>query len=259
MESVDTYWSDRAALEWQVEMGATEAILDAPLNRYEVPEKLAKPVIAQKPKGPPPIPVPVAVDGVAEAKAAAAGAAGLDGLQAALNAFQHCDLKKGARKMIFGEGDPASRVMIVGEAPTTLEDRAGQPFVGDMRTLLDNMFAAIDMGVAHDNAAQRIYLTAAFPWSAGNVAPTLTDIQMITPFLERHIALANPDVVVLMGNTACQMLLGKTGVSRLRGTWSEVMGRPALAMNHPAQLIRDPSGKRDAWADLLALKAKLES
>ena len=74
--------------------------------------------------------MPVAVDGVAEAKAAAAGAAGLDGLQAALNAFQHCDLKKGARKMIFGEGDPASRVMIVGEAPTTLEDRAGPAFCG---------------------------------------------------------------------------------------------------------------------------------
>mgnify|MGYP003632704262 CR=1 FL=1 len=258
MESVDTYWSDRAALEWQVEMGATEAILDAPLNRYEVPEKLAKPVVAASEKGPPPIAAQVEVDGIAEAKIAAAGALDLEGLVATLNAFAHCDLKKGARNLVFAEGDAAARVMIVGEVPEREEDRAGLPFVGDQRVLLDRMFDAIDMGVAHDDAARRIYLTAALPWPAGSVAPTAKDMQMLTPFLERHIALANPDFVVLMGNTACQMLLGKTGVSRLRGTWSQVMGRPAMAMSHPAQLIRDPNAKRDAWADLLALKAKVE-
>lgn len=258
MESVDTYWSDRAALEWQVEMGATEAILDAPLNRYEVPEKLAKSVVTTAVTTPPPIPAQIEVDGIAEAKIAAAGALDLAGLFAALNAFSHCDLKKGARNSVFADGDPAARVMIVGEVPEREEDRAGLPFVGDPRVLLERMFDAIDMGVAHDDAARRIYLTAALPWPAGSVGPAARDLQMLTPFLERHIALANPDVVILMGNTACQMLLGKTGVSRLRGHWSQVMGRPTMVMNHPARLIRDPGTKRDAWADLLALKAKLE-
>lgn len=254
MDSVDTYWSDRASLEWQVELGATEAMLDAPLNRYEVPEKIAKPVVAESKDGPPIVPAPIVVDGAAEAKIAAAGAVDLDGLRAALNDFTHCDLKAGARNLVFAEGDPASRIMIIGEVPERDEDRAGLPFVGDARALLDKMFAAIDVEIA-----SKVYLTSAFPWPAGQVPPSKQDIEILTPFLERHIALANPDVVVLMGNTACQMLLGKSGVTRLRGQFVEVMGRPAMPMQHPMQLLRNPVQKKDAWADLLALKAKLES
>lgn len=251
MDSVDTYWSDRASLEWQVELGATEAMLDAPLNRYEVPEKIAKPVIKD---GPPSIPATVEIDAVAEAKAAAAGASDLAGLRAALEGFAHCELKHGARKLVFGEGDPASRVMIIGEAPESDEDRAGLPFVGDARALLDKMFAAIDLDIA-----SKTYLVPAFPWLAETLPPVASDIAMLTPFLERHISLVNPYIVVLMGNTACQMLLGKGGVTRIRGTFVEVMARPAMPMQHPSQLLRNPSHKRDAWADLLALKAKLES
>ena len=254
MESVDTYWSDRASLEWQVELGATEAMLDAPLNRYEAPQKIAKPVVAESKDGPPIVPAPIVVDGAAEAKIAAAGAVDLDGLRAALNDFTHCDLKAGARNLVFAEGDPASRIMIIGEVPERDEDRAGLPFVGDARALLDKMFAAIDVEIA-----SKVYLTSAFPWPAGQVPPSKQDIEILTPFLERHIALANPDVVVLMGNTACQMLLGKSGVTRLRGQFVEVMGRPAMPMQHPMQLLRNPVQKKDAWADLLALKAKLES
>jgi len=254
MDSLGTYWSDRAALEWQVELGVTEAMLDTPLNRYEVPEKIAKPAAVARPDGPPTIPAPVEIDSVAEAKIAAAGAADLAGLRAAIDGFSHCELKLGARHLVFGEGDPAARVMIIGEVPERDEDRAGLPFVGDVRTLLDKMFAAIEMDVA-----EKVYLASAFPWPTGSLSPTAGDMAMLTPFLERHIALANPDLVVLMGNTACQMLLGKSGVTRLRGQFSEVMGRPALPMQHPMQLLRNPSQKKDAWADLLALKAKLES
>jgi len=254
MDSVDTYWSDRACLEWQVELGATEAMLDAPLNRYEVPEKIAKPVVAATKGGPPAVPAAVEVDTAAEAKIAASGAVDLDGLRAALTAFAHCDLKRGARNLVFAEGDPAARVMIIGEVPTRDEDRAGKPFVGDTRILLDKMFAAIGL-----ETESKIYMTSAFPWPAGLEMPAAKDIAMIQPFLERHIALANPDVVVLMGNTPCQMLLGQGGLTRLRGTWAEVLGRPAMPMSHPLQLLQNPSLKKDAWADLLALKAKLES
>lgn len=258
MDSQDTYWADRAALEWQVEMGVTEAILDAPLNRYEVPETLAKPKVEAAQKGPPPVLVPVRIDGVAEAGKLAAATGDLAALQSGIAAFEHCDLKRGARKMVFAEGAATARVMIIGDAPAPDEDRAGIPIAGDARVLFDKMFSAIDMGVAHDDPAQQIYLTAAFPWSAGPVPPKPADMAILTPFLERHITLANPDIVVLMGNTACQMLLGKVGISRMRGQWAEVLGRPALPMMHPAQLMQTPLAKRDAWADLLALQAKLE-
>ena len=257
MDSMDTYWADRAALEWQVELGVTEAILDAPLNRYEVPETVAKPVAASVAKGPPAIPVPVEVDSVTEARKAADAAPDLSALKAAIGAFDHCDLKRGARNLIFAEGNAAARVMVIGEAPERDEDRAGTVFTGDRRLLLDKMFAAINLGVAHDDVARRVYLTAAFPWSAGSVPPKPADRATLTSFLERHIALANPDVLILMGNTACQMLLGKSGVSRMRGQWAEVLGRPTMPMIHPAQLMQTPLAKRDAWADLLAVQNKL--
>ena len=255
---MDTYWADRAALEWQVEMGVTEAILDAPLDRYEVPDTLPKPKLEQAKKGPPPVPVAVKVDGAAEAQKIAEAAADLPALHAAIAAFDHCDLKRGARNLVFAEGAASARLMIIAEAPTRDEDRAGLPVAGDARVLLDKMFAAIGMGVDHADDAQQIYLAGAFPWSAGSVPPTASDMAILTPFLERHITLANPDVLILMGNTACQMLLGKAGVSRLRGDWAQVLGRPAMPMMHPTQLMQTPIAKRDAWADLLAVQAKLK-
>ena len=82
---------------------------------------------------------------------------------------------------------------------------------------------------------------------------------MMKPFLERHIALVNPDVLILMGNISCQALLGKRGITRLRGEWQEVLGKPALPMFHPAYLLRNPIAKREVWADLLSLKARLSN
>ena len=81
---------------------------------------------------------------------------------------------------------------------------------------------------------------------------------MMLPFLRRHIELADPEVVVLMGNFACQALLGKKGITRLRGAWTTAQDRPALPMFHPAYLLRNPIAKREAWADLLSLKARLD-
>ena len=82
---------------------------------------------------------------------------------------------------------------------------------------------------------------------------------MILPFLERHITLADPQIIVLMGNTPCQALLGQTGITALRGTWTEVLGKPCLPMFHPAYLLRNPAAKRQAWADLLTLNARLKT
>lgn len=261
MDSSETYWNDRALLEWQVELGATDAILDVPVDRYalETVKPAAKPVPAEHPEKAAAIPVEAPdIDAVALAKTAAAGASDLDALAAAMQRFDHCDLKRGARSFVFCDGQPAARVMIVGEAPGREEDRAGRPFVGRAGQLLDRMLDAIDLSRTAEDASHSVYITNVLPWRPpSNRTPDTSEIAMMLPFLERHIALVAPDIVVLMGNTPCQAMLGRTGITRMRGEWVEVLGKPCLPMFHPAYLLRNPIAKREAWADLLEMKARL--
>ncbi len=261
MESVIGYHDAKALLAWQIELGATEAIGDAPVNRYELPEKSAKPASAA-PLKPAVAPGPAApeptVDPVAAAKSAAANAGSLEGLKEALAAFPHCDLKRGARNLVFSDGTPGARVMIIGEAPGRDEDREGRPFVGRAGQLLDRMFAAIGLGRTPDRPEDGIYITNVLPWRPPqNRDPTAEEIAMMRPFVARHVELANPDFVVLMGNISCDAGLEKRGITRLRGAWTTAYGKPALPMVHPAYLLRTPSAKREAWADLLSLQARL--
>lgn len=258
MDSDQTYWNDRALLEWQIELGATEAILDAPVDRYALETSKPKPSIEPEPsQAPASRPVDDA-DAVAVAREAARSASDLDALAAAMKAFEHCELKRGARSFVFSDGNPAARVMIVGEAPGRDEDREGRPFVGRAGQLLDRMLDAIAMRRAAEDEANAVYITNVLPWRPPqNRTPTADEIGMMLPFLERHIVLADPEVIVVMGNTPCQALLGRTGITRMRGNWEEVLGKPCLPMFHPAYLLRNPIAKREAWADLLALKGKL--
>lgn len=258
MDSANTYWNDRALLEWQVELGATDAILDAPVDRYALEAAKPAPKVATPPEPATAPPLAVEVDVVGLARTSAQTAGDLAALAAAMEAFEHCELKRGARSFVFSDGNPAARVMIVGEAPGREEDRAGRPFVGRAGQLLDRMFDAIGMGRGHEDPKQAIYITNVLPWRPpSNRTPDKAEIAMMLPFLERHIALADPDVLVLMGNTPCQALMGRTGITRMRGTWDKVQGKPCLPMFHPAYLLRNPIAKREAWADLLALKAHL--
>ncbi|WP_299624947.1 uracil-DNA glycosylase [uncultured Tateyamaria sp.] len=254
MDSVE-YHSAVAALAWQIELGVDECIADAPVNRYDVPPPAPKPVAAAPlARSAPTAPVPMAeVDPVAVARVAAEAAQDLDGLRAALAAYEHCELKRGARNLVFSDGVPGARVMIVGEAPGRDEDREGRPFVGRAGQLLDKMLAAI--GLDRDRS---VYITNVLPWRPPqNRDPKPEEIAMMQPFLHRHIALAAPEVLVIVGNHSCQALLGKRGITRLRGDWVEAQGKPALPMFHPAYLLRNPAAKKDAWADLLSLKARL--
>lgn len=257
MESAE-YFHAVELLRWQVELGVIDAIGDTPVDRYALPDKVAPPPTATKSTtvaATEPVNMPD-VDPVAEATNLANAAPTLDALRAALDGFPHCDLKRGARNLVFSDGTPGARVMIVGEAPGREEDRAGTPFVGPAGQLLDKMLGAIDMG--RDRSDGGVYITNTLPWRPPqNRDPKPEEIAMLKPFLMRHIALANPDVLVVMGNWACQALLGKRGITRLRGQWSNVAGIPALPMFHPAYLLRMPAAKREAWADLLALKARL--
>jgi len=257
MESTD-FHTLKAMLDWQVDLGATEAIMDAPVNRYEIPKEAPKVIVPPKADAAPAVARAPEVDTVAVAAQAANAAADLDALKAALGDFDHCDLKKGARNLVFADGVPQSRVMIIGEAPGREEDIQGKPFVGQAGQLLDKMFAAIGLDRTAQDPENGIYITNVLPWRPPqNRDPKPEEIAMMLPFLERHVQLANPDVLVCMGNIACQALIEKTGITRLRGTWVEALGKPLMPMFHPAFLLRRPEAKRDAWADLLDVKAKL--
>lgn len=268
MESMTDPFSLRAMLQWQIDSGADEAISDVPLDRYALdpappiaavvatagPPDSAAPSVQ---KGAPP-PPPPEVDPADVARAMAAAAPDLPALAAAITAFPLCDLQKGARSMVFSDGQPAARLMIVGEAPGRDEDRIGRPFVGPAGQLLDRMLAAIGMARDAERVEDAVYITNVLPWRPpGNRTPEPAEIAMMLPFLERHIALADPDILVLMGNTPCQTVLGRTGITRMRGQWTEALGKPVLPMFHPAYLLRQPLAKREAWADLLDLKARL--
>jgi DNA polymerase len=188
---------------------------------------------------------------------AIAGAAGdLAGLRAALTAFQGCEAKRGARTTVFASGDPDCGLMVVGDAPDRDEDRAGVPFAGATASLVDAMFAAI--GRRRDGTGDAgLYLTRAFPWRlppSGEVGDA--DVALLRPFVARHVALARPRVIAAMGDVACRTLLGH-GLEGQRGAWTQAFGVPVLPMTAPETLLRDPAGKRAAWADLLALSARL--
>lgn len=262
MDTGIDYYTAKALLEWQVELGVTDAIGDVPVNRYELPEttrpaasgRAGAAAVPGQPGAPvAPAAIPKGPDPVVEARAAAGAARTLDELRAAMAAFEHCDLKKGARNLVFADGVPGAPVMIIGEAPGRDEDREGRPFVGRAGQLLDRMLAAIGL-----SRAENVYITNVLPWRPPqNRDPRPEEIAMMTPFLERHVALADPKVIVLMGNISCQAVLGKRGITRLRGQWDQAMDKPVLPMFHPAYLLRQPSAKRQAWADLLELRARL--
>ncbi|MGF1658980.1 MAG: uracil-DNA glycosylase family protein [Rubrimonas sp.] len=263
-----------AALAWQVELGADEAICEAPVNRLDrAPPARPAPAPSQAAPGTDrrasakptatPAPTPPAQPGAAEsARAIAARCATLDELAAALAGFEGCALKQGARNCVFSDGDPRARVMIVGEAPGREEDLAGKPFVGRSGQLLDRMLAAIGLDRRADDPARGVYISNMIPWRpVDNRTPGADELAMLEPFVLRHVELAQPDFVVLMGATSAKALLrSQTGILKLRGRWTRLdwHAAPALPTLHPAYLLRAPAAKRLAWRDLLALRTALD-
>lgn len=246
----------QALLDWQVELGAVDAIGDTPVNRFELDARPApKPVAAA------PAPVPAAADPVAEAQAMAAAATTRAQLREAIAAYPHCELQKGARNLVFSDGEASARVMIVGEAPGRDEDMTGLPFVGEAGQLLDRMLAAIGMDRRHPDPARAVYITNILPWRPPqNRDPSPEERAMFLPFVARHIDLVRPEILVLMGRISTGTLLDTAeGITKIRGQWRDYRGTPCLPMLHPAYLLRNPAAKREAWADLLTLQAKLRT
>ena len=182
----------------------------------------------------------------------------LDDLRAALTNYDDCALKNTASNMIFADGNPAARLMVIGEVPGRDEDRVGLPLVGSAGQLFDRMLASIGLSRAD------IYVTTLIPWRPpGNRTPTDEEMALLMPWLLRHIQLVNPARLLLLGGAPAKALLPQAGgILKLRGRWHDVdvgdgIARPMMATLHPSYLIRSPAQKRLAYADLLALADKL--
>ena len=257
-------------LQWQEAMGADEAIDPLPQDRRG--QSLVVPVskdpkIKEEIKNPPrPEPTLFAEPRPRQILAAPSSiqARTLEELKQELAAFEGCPLKRTAKNLVFADGNPEARVMMVGEAPGEDEDRQGLPFVGVSGQLLDRMLGFIGLD------RTKFYITNIVNWRPpGNRNPTDHEIAVCLPFVERHIALKKPEFLVLLGGVAIKSLLKTNeGVTKLRGrkctyTYADVESGepcaiPCYPMFHPAYLLRTPSKKREAWQDMLALKAALE-
>jgi len=257
----------RALLEWYAEAGVDEAIDEQPRNYFAslastppTPAAVASPAVAAAA-------APLKLVGKATPSAATAAAREaanacntLEELEAAVRAFDGCALKKTAGKTVFSDGNPKARIMLIGEAPGAQEDVQGIPFCGPIGDLLNRMLASIGLD------RNTVYITNTVFWRPpGNRQPLPEETGVCLPFVEKHIALINPDILVLSGGTATNTLLRKDqSITKLRGKFyeygNEYMEKPVatLLTYHPSYLLRTPSHKRLAWQDLLLLRSFLD-
>lgn len=244
-----------SALRWHVDAGADEAVDETPRNRFAVAPRAAAPPAPTQTGRSPAVATETAESVLQSAREAAAACDDLDALRTALAEFDGCALRATAKSLVFGDGNPAAPLMLVGEAPGADEDREGRPFVGVSGQLLDRMLAAI----GQDRTGA--YITNILPWRPpGNRKPTPAEILLCQPFVERHIELVAPKLLVFVGGTAASTLLDRTeGITRLRGRWLAWREIPVMAIYHPAYLLRQPALKKHAWKDMRAIQQKLES
>jgi uracil-DNA glycosylase len=219
----------------------------------------AMPVLEKKSAAPAPRPAAVPDDAAIEAaKALAEGCASIPELLSALQGFEGCGLKFTAKSLIFADGNSEASVMFISDVPSREDDLDGKLLAAPNGLLFDRMLAAI--GLVRNSA----YLGCMIPWRPpGNRAPTAFEVDVCRPFIQRHIALAAPKLLVLLGDLPAKTLVPSgDSILRLRGQWrdyalSDGGTIPALSMLHPAYLMKQSAQKRLAWADLLALDLQL--
>lgn len=279
----DTLNHPADVLAWYLDAGVDEAVGEEPIDRYGLlkaaqakREADAKAMLAEaqtqhdeqagkastQKSGPTPIrPADTGVgeEALKSAVELAGKAKDIDSLREALEGFDGCPLKKTAMNLVFGDGNPEAKVVLIGEAPGADEDRQGLPFVGASGQLLDKMLGSIGLD------RSQVFISNTVFWRPpGNRTPNSGEIAVCLPFVERIIELIDPAVLITIGGPATHSLLAQQGsVSRLRGRWFSYetprMSHPiaATAIYHPAYLLRTPAQKRQAWGDLLGIKAKL--
>ena len=183
----------------------------------------------------------------------------LSELEIAIKNFKGCNLKNSAKNTVFADGNPNAKVMFIGEAPGKDEDIKGIPFVGLAGQLLDKMLFSIKLD------RSKVYITNIIPWRPpGNRQPTTQEMLLCVPFIQKHIELVRPKILVLLGGTATKaLLLLDEGIMKSRGKWHKYssygLANPILtrAIFHPAFLLRSPSYKKLAWEDLKEIEKKL--
>lgn len=261
--------SARDLLDFYREAGVDALIGEQPVNRFadtDAPPPArpaartpaAAPDFENKSRNAPPPPAPLPPDEAAvSAREAAKRAQTLDDLRAILENFDGCGLKATATRLVFADGNPQARLMLVGEAPGRDEDIEGLPFVGRSGKLLDRMLTAIGLD------RSKVYIANIVPWRPpGNREPSPHETAVCLPFIHRQIELCDPDILVCLGRPSMQTLLGiKDPISKARGRWftydtgrREIRAMPTF---HPAFLLRSPLQKRLAWRDFLAIKKAL--
>lgn len=270
-----------AALQWHLDNGADEVLQDAPNDRTAAITQLLKtpsveiapqgrsaPIIAAAPSQPDMLGSAAAK---VEAVRLAQGCNTLEELRAAIAGFEGLAIRKTATNMVFCDGNPSAPVMLVGEAPGADEDRQGKPFVGVSGQLLDRILGCIGLSRMEEDPAKAVYISNVLNWRPpGNRTPTQAEVDISLPFIERHIALVKPKVLILCGGVSAKGLLGRDeAISKLRGKFHDYQPLtdgitdagftvPAVATYHPAYLLRTPSQKALVWADMLMLKARIE-
>ena len=257
--------SVRELLAFYLEAGVDCALAEEPANRLAEPDVVTpsrKPLPAQPVRA---APAPIAVArnevtldaAVASAREAARSAPTLAALRELMERFEGCALRTHATRLVFADGNEEARLMFVGEAPGREEDLEGLPFVGRSGKLLDRMIGAIGLD------RSKVYIANVVPWRPpGNRTPTPQETAICLPFIRRQIELANPDILVCLGQPATHTLLGtKEGITRTRGRWFKydtgTREIRAIATLHPAYLLRQPLQKRFAWRDFLAISKAL--
>lgn len=264
-----------AALSWYVDNGIDEALLDAPVNRTalkpqpKIAESLAPVTQSIAPAAPAPAAFLGASDARNEAVKLAKAAKNLDELREALVSFDGLAIKKTATNLVFCDGNPSAPVMLVGEAPGADEDRQGKPFVGVSGQLLDKILKCIDLDRNESDPSRSIYISNILNWRPpGNRTPAPGEVEVSLPFIERHIQLVKPKLLILCGGVSAKALLGRAdSISRMRKIWHAYLPQtpelqegaqaiPAIATYHPAYLLRTPSQKKAVWQDMLTLQAR---
>ena len=254
-----------AALRLQMEWGADEALDDAPVDRTrtQAAAPVAEPATRAQPASSPqrsPAPAILRPGAAARAREVAAAAQDRDALRAALASFTDCPLAATATNLVFSDGNPDAGIVLVGEAPGAEEDLSGRPFAGPGGDLLDRMLASIGLD------RTKVLLTCLIPWRPpGNRPVTDMEVQICLPFLLRHLALTRPKIIVALGQLPARALTGRDEtIRRLRGRWHETsidepeLKVPTLSMLNPRSLLGTPLSKREAWADLLTLRTRLD-
>tara|TARA_Y100001978_G_C23626863_1_gene401336 strand:+ start:197 stop:883 length:687 start_codon:yes stop_codon:yes gene_type:complete len=181
----------------------------------------------------------------------------LENLKKKIAEIDACDLKNHANQLVFSDGNFRSKIMLVGEGPGQKEDEIGKPFMGDAGKLLNKMLAAIDI------KRESIYITNVVNYRPpNNRKPTTAEINKYSKFLYEHISIINPKILIIMGGTAMEALIGNNfKISKERGIWKDVIikGKTYLSIVtfHPAYLLRQPDQKKYSWIDLKEIRKKI--